>query len=56
MHWLLYIVLGVLALNLVVILLVGFVLLTDWMRNRTRGPRPVPKPVTGGRRGGRPRS
>lgn len=51
MSWLLYIVLGVLGLNLLVILLVGFVLVTDWFRNRTRGPRAVADAGAGGPRG-----
>jgi hypothetical protein len=40
--WLLYIVLGILALNLLVIIMVGVVLVNDWIRNRKRPQRTRP--------------
>jgi hypothetical protein len=50
--WLLYIALGILALNLFIIAMVGIVLLNDWMRNRKRPPstRPYPRGVSDGGR------
>ena len=36
MKWLLYIVLGILGLNLLVIIMVGIVLVSDWIRGRGR--------------------
>ena len=48
MRWLLYIALGILGLNLLIILMVGIVLFNDWIRNRRRPPstRPYPRSIS----------
>jgi hypothetical protein len=52
MKWLLYIVLAILAMNLLVIVMVGVVLLNDWIRNRKRpqATSPFSRGVPGGGR------
>jgi len=58
LRWLLYIALGILALNLFIIAMVGIVLLNDWIRNRKRPPstRPYVRGVSDGRSSSAPPS
>ena len=44
MKWFLFVILAVLALNLIVILLVGLILLSDWLRGHRKKPDITPFP------------